>query len=303
MSEATPSPDPQPGGSPTDPTASPAVPTPAPWTPPDPLAAPTPWAPSPMPWSPVDESGTTGPPGATGLPGTTGVPGVAGLPGAPAPTGYPAPTGHPAPTGPAGPLGGPVPAPGATPPPGHPWPGHPTPAWPPASYPPPYAYPGPPPPANGGRTAAIVVGIVIAVLALVFCGCVGLGVLGSFYDEQVSSSEPYEPGYGVPDEEVASVPPNNPATTPSGGPGSLTVTYEVTGGDSAYIQFYDANGDFFQVEDVQTPWRMAFTANDRERVQIIASPTQSGEVSCKITINGKVVSQNSGENAATCFGW
>jgi len=297
MSEATPSPDPQPGGSPTDPTASPAVPTPAPWTPPDPLAAPTPWAPSPMPWSPADESGTTGLPGATGLPGTTGVPSATGLPGT---TGVPGAAGPPGATGLPG-----APAPSGYPAPiGHPWPGHPTPAWPPAGYPPPYAYPGPPPPrANGGRTAAIVVGIVIAVLALLFCGCVGLGVLGSFYDEQVSSSEPYEPGYGVPDEEVASVPPNNPATTPSGGPGSLTVVYEVTGADTADIQFYDANADFYQVDEVRTPWRMTFTANDRERVQLIATPVGSGEANCRITINGKVVSEKSGMWGVACFGW
>ncbi|MFD2765689.1 MmpS family transport accessory protein [Micromonospora eburnea] len=301
MSEATPSPDPLPGGSPTDPTAPPAVPTSTPWAPPDPLAAPAPWA-SPAPWVPADEPAATGLPGPPGHPAATGLPGGTGAPGTPGPAGYPAPT------GPADPFGGPSPVPGGvTPPPQHPWPGYPAPAWPPAGYPPPYAYPGqtPPPRTNSGRTVAIVVSALVAVLVLAVCGCIGLGALGSVYDEEVGSSESYEPGYGVTDDDgVTSFPPHrSPATTPSGGVGSLTVSYEVTGSDSAYVQFYDANGDFFQVEDVQTPWRMAFTSNDRERVQILASPSQSGEVSCKITINGKVVSEDSGEYGATCFGW
>ncbi|MFJ8580218.1 MmpS family transport accessory protein [Micromonospora sp. NPDC093277] len=308
MSEATPSPDPQPGGNPTDPTAPPAeVPASTSWAPPDPLAAPTPWA-SPTPWSPADETAATGLPGAAGRPGSTNLPGAAGQPDPPAPAGYPpAAAAHPAPIGPADPSGGPSPAApgGATPPPGHPWPGHPAPAWPPAGYPPPYAYPGQTPPSrtNGGRIAAIVVGVVAAVVALVCCACLGLSALGSFFEEEgVGSSEPYEPGYGTPDDDA--LPPHgDPATTPSDGPGELTVVYEVSGTETVDIQFYDANADFFQIDEVRTPWRMTFTADDRERVQVLAEPIGSGEVTCRITINGKVVSEESGGWRVVCFGW
>ncbi|MEU2613613.1 MmpS family transport accessory protein [Micromonospora sp. NPDC007271] len=152
---------------------------------------------------------------------------------------------------------------------------------------------------------AIVVAVA-AVLVLALCGCVGLTVLSSFAEDPVGSGEPYHPGY-VPDEdEGTSAPPRDPATTPSGGPGTLTVVYEVAGTGTADIQFYDANADFFQVDGVETPWRMALTANDRERVQLIVSPadlTRDDKVTCSITINGKVVSRDSGVYGATCFGW
>ena len=77
----------------------------------------------------------------------------------------------------------------------------------------------------------------------------------------------------------------------------------MTGADQVYVQFYDADANFLQLDDVDAPWRLRFTANDRERVQVIATPAESGEVSCRISINGKVVSRNSGEYGATCFGW
>jgi hypothetical protein len=151
---------------------------------------------------------------------------------------------------------------------------------------------------------AVVVTVVVA-LVLAFCGCVGLGALGSFLDDQTTSGQPYDrPEFDddLPWEPTDAAPPV-PATTPSAGPGRFTVVYEVTGPAAVDVQFYDANADFLQLDGVRSPWRLAFTANDRERVQIIASPTDSGEASCRITINGKVVSQDSGEYGATCFGW
>ncbi|MCZ7435410.1 MmpS family transport accessory protein [Micromonospora sp. WMMC241] len=154
------------------------------------------------------------------------------------------------------------------------------------------------------------VGLVITLVAavvLAVCGCVGLGALGGFVDGVASSGEPYDEPYiygpDEPDLAPTSQAPATPVTTPSGGPGRFTVVYEVTGADQVYLQFYDADANFLQIEDVDAPWRLRFTANDRERVQIIASPSESGEVTCRITIDGKVVSRDSGEYGATCFGW
>ncbi|MFE9954489.1 MmpS family transport accessory protein [Micromonospora sp. NPDC005299] len=153
---------------------------------------------------------------------------------------------------------------------------------------------------------AVVVTVVVA-LVLAFCGCVGFGVLGSFVDDSTTSGQPYDPEFGEPDGGLGGEPtdaaPLVPAATPSGGPGRFSVVYEATGTGTVDVQFYDANADFFQFDGMRSPWRLAFTANDRERVQVIASPTGSGEASCRITINGKVVSQDSGEYGATCFGW
>ncbi|MCO1615510.1 MmpS family protein [Micromonospora sp. CPM1] len=125
--------------------------------------------------------------------------------------------------------------------------------------------------------------------------------------EGTASGERYDdPLYGEPDgwADEPTRPPARPATTPSGGPGRFTVLYEVTATNGeAEVQFYDADANFHQPGAVDTPWRLRFTANDRERVQIIASPVESGDVTCRITVNGKVVSTDSGEYGATCFGW
>ncbi|MEU8259962.1 MmpS family transport accessory protein [Micromonospora sp. NPDC048999] len=292
MSEATPPPEPPASGGSTDPAAPPP---PAPWTPPDPLAAPQPWTPptpwTPTPWSPPDTPVGLGTPGAYENPAPNESPGQSdAYPPAGAPT-YP-------------PAGAPTyPPAGAAPPPGQAWPGHPAPAWPPQGYPPPYAYPGAPPArTNGGRTVAIVVGVVAALLALLCCGCVGLGLLDDLTAEPVASGEPY-PDFGVPDEPNVTTAQDSPATAPSDGPGELTVVYEVGGTDTVDLQFYDANADFFEVDEVRTPWRMTFTANDRERVQVLAAPIGSGDATCRITINGKVVSENSGRWWVACFGW
>ncbi len=331
MSETTPTPDPGNGG-PSDPTA----PEPTTWTPPDPLAAPQPWAP-PAPWTPTPWTPSPWAPPGSAPPGpwpqhgsaTPGAPGTPPPPGpgtdpaaAPGPTGWTSPGAPPGPAGWAAPGAAPHSAqsvPGGTPrpatppgypagPPAPPWPGGaPGPGWPPAGYPPPYAYPASVPRrSTGGWVVAVVVTVVVA-LVLAFCGCVGLGVLGSFVDDSATSGQPYDPEFDEPDGGLAGDPtegaPPIPATTPSGGRGRFTVVYEATGAGTVDVQFYDANAAFLQVDGVRSPWRLAFTANDRERVQIIASPTDSGEASCRITIDGKVVSQDSGEYGATCFGW
>ncbi|MGY0002865.1 MmpS family transport accessory protein [Micromonospora sp. I033] len=326
MSETTSTPEPGHSGGPSDPTA----PEPATWTPPDPLAAPQPWAP-PAPWTPAAWAPAPWPPPGSAAPGATGAsqPPTPGMDptAAPGPAGWPDPGAGPGPAGwtgpgatvppsgpnalggtpyPAAPPVGPAGVPGTAPAP--PWPGSsPGSGWPPAGYPPPYAYPSTAPRRSpGGWVVAVVVTVVIA-LVLAFCGCVGLGVLGSFVDDSTTSGQPYDPEFDEPGGGLAGEPTDGvrpvPATTPSGGRGRFTVVYEVTGTDAVDVQFYDANADFLQFDGVPPPWRLAFTANDRERVQIIASPTDSGEASCRITIDGKVVSQDSGEYGATCFGW
>ncbi|MGY4910663.1 MmpS family transport accessory protein [Micromonospora aurantiaca (nom. illeg.)] len=324
MSEPTPSPEPAPG--PADPTAAPTTPQPSSWTPPDPLAAPQPWTPpeawspppAPSPWAatgPESASAGTGPampPSGTGHP--VGEPGWA-APADPAATPRP----------PVPPASGDPHVPGT---PG--WPSQPgvpdfpaQPAWtpaayppgpykagsyPPGPYPPPYAYPGMPPRRGGGGgwVAGLVIGLV-TVLAIIVCGCVGLSFLGRGLDDGTASGDRYDgPLYGEPDgwADEPTAPPATPATTPSGGPGRFTVLYEVTGSEGeAEVQFYDANGDFHQLDSVDSPWRLRFTTSDRERVQIVTSAGRAGQVTCRITIDGKVVAQNSGRWGVACFGW
>ncbi|MEU1812262.1 MmpS family transport accessory protein [Micromonospora aurantiaca (nom. illeg.)] len=303
MSETTPAPEPAPG--PSDPTAAPATPQPSSWTPPDPLAAPQPWTP-PAPWSPPSApspSAAAGPETASGTDPAT------------SPSGTGRPVGEPGWAAPADPTATPrpavPPASGAPHAPGFPaYPPGPyqSGSYPPGPYPPPYAYPGMPPRRGGGGgwVVGLVIGIV-TVLALIVCGCLGLSFLGRSLNEGTASGDRYgEPLYGEPGgwADDPTRPPARPVTTPSGGPGRFTVLYEVTATDGeAEVQFYDAAANFHQPGAVDTPWRLSFTANDRERVQIIASPVESGDVTCRITVNGKVVSKDSGAYGATCFGW
>lgn len=315
MSEATPPPEPPAGAGPTDPTAPPAS---GPWAPPDPLPAPQPWVPptpwSPEPWSPApwpppgpaDAPGVTGMPGVTDRPGSTGTPGATGQPGGTGTPGMPGRPDTPGTLGPGGHPGRPDTLRPAAPPAAHPWPGYGVPAWPPAGYPPPYAYPGAPQTRTSGGQIAAIVAAVATVLVLIFCGCVGVGLVGGLYGDPGTPEEPYgQPVEGDTDGPVGADPARSPAATPSGGPGELTVVYEVTGGALVDVQFYDANGDFYQFDGVRSPWRMMFTANDRHQVQIIASPAgpAGGTVTCRITIDGKVVSRDSGGYGAVCFGW
>ena len=192
-----------------------------------------------------------------------------------------------------------------------PWPGGaPGSGWPPAAYPPPYAYPTVAPRRSAGGWAVAIVLTVIVAVVLAFCGCVGLGVLGSFVDDPGASGEPYDPEFdgldAGPTDEPADEASPVPATTPSGGPGRLTVVYEVTGSGAANVQFYDANGVFRYANRVQPPWRLAFTANDRKHLQIVALAADQSKdgVTCRITVDGTVVSRDSSATGgmASCFG-
>lgn len=183
-------------------------------------------------------------------------------------------------------------------------------SWPPPGYPPPYAYPGTARAGTGSGWIVAVVAVVVAVV-LAVCGCLGLGVLGSLTDDEAAGPDgglyPTMDDLGGPDGGLdPAAPTRSPATTPSAGPGRLSAVYEVTGAGPVDIQFYDANGDFLEYEEVPSPWRLAISADDRERIQVLVQPGEEAEsdtVSCRITINGKVVSEDTGDYGATCFGW
>ncbi|MGW5668210.1 MmpS family transport accessory protein, partial [Micromonospora sp. NPDC003776] len=184
-------------------------------------------------------------------------------------------------------------------------------SWPPPGYPPPYAYPGGAPGGTGGGRIVAVVVTVVAVVVLAVCGCLGVGVLGSLTEGEAGPDEGPWPTElddtaGADGESPAATPTRSPAVTPSAGTGRFSVVYEVTGAGPVDIQFYDANGDFLEYEEVASPWRLAISADDRERVQVLVQPGEEAEsdtVGCRITIDGKVVSTDTDDYGATCFGW
>ncbi|MFI7487253.1 MmpS family transport accessory protein [Micromonospora echinaurantiaca] len=271
MSEAPPPPDPTPSTGPAAPDAAasgpPAAPgpdTPPPWTPPDPTPPPQPWA-APGPWTPP------------GTPGPAGAP-----PGFPPPVGAPGPAWYP---------------PGYLPP-GHLPPG----------YPPPYV---PPAPARSGNRSTVV-GVVVAVttvLAFGLCACLGVaGLIYSAdtpYPDDPYAQETYDPYYDYEEPETWPTQPRptvRPALTPSDGPGEVTVVYEVTGRGPADLEYYDANGDFIQVEQVTLPWRRSLRMHDAGRVMVLASHGQPDRISCRITVAGRTVATDERAYWVNCTG-
>ncbi|MEU4644881.1 MmpS family transport accessory protein [Micromonospora sp. NPDC023814] len=92
-----------------------------------------------------------------------------------------------------------------------------------------------------------------------------------------------------------------PARTPSDGPGTVTVVYEVTGRGPADVEYYDANGDFVQTEGVTLPWRMRLRAHDAERVMVLATgPDRNSTIGCRITVDGRAAAEDAGRWQVTC---
>lgn len=271
MSEAPPPPDPTPPTGPAtpDPSGAPATPGPAsppPWAPPDATPPARPWV-APQPWAP--------PGSAAGVPGP---PPVAGTPCFPPPAGAPAPAWYP---------------PGQLPP----------------GYPPPY---GPVPARSGDRSALVGIVAVVTVVVLGLCACLGVAGFAYYRTEQPYPDDPYaeetyDPYYDYEEEEpqvwpTQARPTVRPALTPSDGPGEVTVVYEVTGRGPADLEYYDANGDFIQVEQVTLPWRRSMRMHDAERVMVLANHGQESRISCRITVDGRTVAQDDRVYWVNCTG-
>ncbi|SCL13210.1 membrane protein [Micromonospora rhizosphaerae] len=281
MSEATPSPDPRPpaGPGPSGPAA------PAPWAPPDPLPAPKPWAtpdPWPLAWSrpaaetppaPGPHATAAGPPVPTMSPDAT----AAGSPRATQPAFG---------TFPPAPLGAPT---AAVPPPGT--------AAQTFGYPsdsPPFAHPSAPA-TRGGRTSRIWIAAP-TVVAILFCGCFGVGVVARLSEDPQVVEEPslHDPNQGwtePPAEPTLSPTPartQRPVTRPTAGPAPVTVVYEVTGDGRADISYFDAEGDLIHVDGVQLPWRITIRTDGKSRVMVEATWSAGADlpISCKVTVTG-----------------
>ncbi|MGR6322122.1 MmpS family transport accessory protein [Micromonospora soli] len=143
------------------------------------------------------------------------------------------------------------------------------------------------------------------VVVLVFCGCLSMGVLGPWYGDSYDGHGNGEPGGGATAEAPFPVPSRHPATQPSGGPGELSVVYEVTGVGPVDLQYYDANGDYIENERVTSPWRLQFTTNRTDRgLMVLAQLSEPNEIdraTCRIIVDGNVVAEDSGVYGGDCF--
>lgn len=90
----------------------------------------------------------------------------------------------------------------------------------------------------------------------------------------------------------------------------VTVTYEVSGdGEEVSISYSGADLNSGQVNDAVLPWRMEVTVEGLFKSVYVTATNgaeDTGEVSCKITANGKVVAEQTSSGAfasASCIGF
>ncbi|SIQ11254.1 membrane protein [Micromonospora avicenniae] len=88
--------------------------------------------------------------------------------------------------------------------------------------------------------------------------------------------------------EATSAPTPSPATTPSNGPGRISVVYEVTGKGRADILYNDANGMHVWLDRVPLPWKRSIRADRRDQVMLQANKTAgSGDtLRCSVRVDG-----------------
>lgn len=92
------------------------------------------------------------------------------------------------------------------------------------------------------------------------------------------------------------------ATSTAGGP-KHTIKLEVVGPASASVT-YGLGGDQSQENDAKLPWTKDLTSNESFLiVSVVAQSKGTGDITCRITVDGKVVKENksSGQYAVvTC---
>jgi hypothetical protein len=75
------------------------------------------------------------------------------------------------------------------------------------------------------------------------------------------------------------------------------VIYEVTssGGGTGSVQYTDQDGDIVRRSGIPLPWRLQFTTTKPRPVLVLITQRHSGgdggPVTCRITANGKVLSE------------
>ncbi|MFD0788061.1 MmpS family transport accessory protein, partial [Micromonospora azadirachtae] len=162
----------------------------------------------------------------------------------------------------------------------------------------------------GGRRSLGPIVTVAVVAVLVVCGGLGAIALVRLSDPPrvpPAAEQPYPLPYRYeteePEEESSWA--SEPALTPSAGSGTERVTYQVIGEGRADLQYYDANGDLVQIDNVSLPWRLNLATRKGGRLMVIAGASDGQlSITCEITANGKTVDRQSAVDGygSSCFG-
>ncbi|AVT33450.1 hypothetical protein C6361_32870 [Plantactinospora sp. BC1] len=158
-------------------------------------------------------------------------------------------------------------------------------------------YPGGPyPPAPPKKSNKTMIIVIVAVVVVVLVACVGL-CLGplSFMDQLRKSVETSLD---------ATPPPSTSDSQDGGNPGSggQTVVYEVTGDGRVALSYIDGAGKQVHLPSVDLPWKKEVKLPEDELKTVVAIRTGggSGDISCKITVDGKsTASKTASGNYAT----
>ncbi|WP_298445929.1 MmpS family transport accessory protein [Gordonia sp. (in: high G+C Gram-positive bacteria)] len=180
-----------------------------------------------------------------------------------------------------------------------PYPGQPDPnqqgqpgPYPQGQYPPqgqqPYQYPGPPPAPKKRKKWPWILGGVI-VLIIIIAAAAGAGG-GDKKTDDTNAASAVAPAPGA----------TTAAETTTKKPAKNTVVYEVTGdsGTANNITYFGENANQSQETDAALPWRSkTFDKSKTTLTGVTAQNGGSGEITCKIIVNGKVEVENTSKGA------
>ncbi|GAA0999092.1 hypothetical protein GCM10009551_068580 [Nocardiopsis tropica] len=172
-----------------------------------------------------------------------------------------------------------------------------------------YPQPGPPPGGNGNRKG-LVIGLTAVVAILAVAAAVGIGLM--LKDNGSTSASPVTFSSGAP---TTGAPTTGAPTTSGGAPGTGTDGFATTsapsggttmiplklaagGAGAGAVQVTGLTGSSAPPPASSLPWEWQGLAaiGDSLTMRVVGT----GEVTCSISVNGKEISQRTGQNSVQC---
>ncbi|MEN3306296.1 MAG: hypothetical protein V7603_2498 [Micromonosporaceae bacterium] len=146
-------------------------------------------------------------------------------------------------------------------------------------------------PGRSGRRALTAALAAVAVLAL---AAAGIALATKLTGRRAGGGTPITAGGRLSPGPLSAAPSAGPSPSPSG----VHVVYEVTAsgsGNAGSVDYLDQDGQEIRRSGVPLPWRVEFTTGRPRPVLVLLTQRHSGgdggPVTCRITANGKVISQ------------
>lgn len=167
---------------------------------------------------------------------------------------------------------------------------------PPAGPPHEWSQAGPPPPAKKRKKWPFIVAGIVVLIVIISVASQG----GSSDDSSTTadSTTAATTATAAPQSGEAAPPPAAETTTTTKAKAKHTLVYEVTGdsGTATNITYFGTGGNQSQETDATLPFRKEITADSKSDFVIKGVTAQNGgdgAITCKITVDGKVETENS----------